>query len=158
MITYLNNLSGQPPKQSKGFWGEITQCELVNHIWRYLPVSSNVVLIIQVLRLLCTQKHKWYRKNSEADTVSTCYMIFPKIRCRENLTSKKEWRTIQSHHSVPGLFFVLQDLPWPFPSSFNWLQLLLALASADSKALKTRFSILQSELLEKVKCKATKGI
>lgn len=87
------------------------------------------------------------------------YMIFQEHGCSLNLMHHKEQ---DGQHAEPPLSpwasSGLQGLPCPFPSLFNWLQLLLALASANNKALKTRFSILQSELLEKVKRKATKNI
>lgn len=115
--------------------------------------------VIQVPFLVCKTKHKQSRQNGERKMFFKCYMTFQEHGCSLNLTHRHEQ---DGQHTEPPLgpwaSSVLQSLPCPFPSLFNWLQLLLALAPANNKALKTRFSILQSELLEKVKCKATKNI
>ena len=74
------------------------------------------------------------------------------------MAQKARARHTEAPNLSPPVSPVLEALPWLFPSAFNWLQLPLDLASTNNQVLKTQFSILQSALPEKVKCKATKSI
>lgn len=76
---------------------------------------------------------------------------------QETAQKARAWHT-EARNLSPPASYVMEALPWLFPSAFNWLQLLLDLASTNNQVLKTQFSILQSALPEKVKRKATKSI
>lgn len=137
------------------------QCEMVkdNSGSILLSVPCKVTFTIQVPYLVCKIKHEQSRENGERNVFSKYYMIFQEhIAAKILCTIKSRMGNKLSHLSVPGLPLCSEVYLQPSPSSFNWLQLPLALASANNKALKTRFSVLQSELLGKVKCKATKSI
>ena len=88
--------------------------------WQCL--TANSLLIIQVPCLVCEKKHKQSRHNGERNMFFKYYMIFQEHGCSLNLTQRHEQDGQNTEPPLsPWASSVLQGLPCPFPSLFNWL-------------------------------------